>query len=280
MAVGVFRGWSPALTRSYSERRGRRWEAKRVVGRKEQKRTAASGGAALPNAFPFSLISSFLLLLLALRMAFIGAGLPIPSRPQRAPAAVRCGTAPPSTPTPSPPPPATFPRRVLLATVAALAASAATAVALPGPASADRTGKYSTKLTAARRYKPRISAAVASLSALGPILGSSGSSSSSDDAAWRDAVRTYVAGADSGLSAAKLFGSTYFAEGNRISATEKALAEEVREVEAAVARLGTAATSGSRSDAVAAWRAAARAFNAYLTAAKLDETPQIELGEE
>lgn len=218
-------------------------------------------------------------------MAFIGTALPVPSRPRHAAAALRCGT--PTHPTPTPPPlPVSVPRRVLLATAAAVASSAATAVALPGPAAADRTGKYSTKLTAARRYKPRITAAVAALAALGPILDGSAdgvgdsSSSGSGDASWRDATRTYVAGADSGLSAAKLFGSTYFAEGNRISATEKALAEEVNEVEAAVARLGAAVTSDSRSDAVAAWQTAARAFNAYLTAAKLDEVPQIELGGE
>lgn len=205
-------------------------------------------------------------------MAFIGAALPASSRPRHASTAPRCGT---------PPPPATVSRRVLLATAATLTASAAAALTAPAPASADRTGKYSTKLTAARRYKPRIAAAVAALAALGPVLnGTAGGSTGGGGGDWRDAARTYVAGADGGLSAAKLFGSAYFAEGNRISATEKALADEVAAVEAAVSRLGAAATAGSRPDAVAAWRAAARAFNTYLQVAKLDETPQIELEEE
>ena len=212
-------------------------------------------------------------------MAFVGASLPTVRVPRRAAAALVCAASPSPSRLPPPPQPSTnvSRRSALAAAAAAIAAAATTALAFPRPAAADRTGKYSTKLTAARRYKPRITAAVAALAAVGPVLAPT---SSANDGAWRDTVRTYVEGADGGLSAAKLFGSTYFSEGNRVSEREKELAEEVGAVEAAVGRLGAAAKSGSQSAAWAAWRAAAGGFNNYLTVAKLDEVPRIELGDE
>lgn len=79
------------------------------------------------------------------------------------------------------------------------------------PAHADRTGKYSTKLTAKRRYLPRIARGVRLINA------------NNTDA--------YINVSEDFVTALQLFGTTYFAEGNRIGPLEKELSEIAEFVE-------------------------------------------------
>lgn len=79
-------------------------------------------------------------------------------------------------------------------------------LAVPLPALADRTGRYSTKLTAKRRYAPRIISGATALFRDGPV-----------DLTIVDDLVTAMA----------LFGTTYFSEGNRISERERELMSDV-----------------------------------------------------
>lgn len=86
-------------------------------------------------------------------------------------------------------------------------------LALPLPAFADRTGRYSTKLTAKRRYAPRIISGATAL--------------------FRDAPVDLTV-VDDLLTAMALFGTTYFSEGNRISERERELSSAVERAQSAL----------------------------------------------
>lgn len=91
-------------------------------------------------------------------------------------------------------------------------------VLLPFPALADRTGKYSTKLTAKRRYVPRITRGAEA------VLSATAEDSVVDDM----------------LTAMSLFATTYFSEGNRISSREKSLQADVDRAREALRELASA----------------------------------------
>lgn len=135
-------------------------------------------------------------------------------------------------------------------------------------ARADRTGKFSTKLTAKRRYIPRISRGVSSLSALLSSL--PGSSN------WSPDALSFVENEASDLQTAmQLFATMYFSEGNRIGPTERVLGELVDELGEAVRGIATAAKKDDRDAAVRCAGRAADAANRYLETANVesDVTP-------
>lgn len=140
---------------------------------------------------------------------------------------------------------------------------AATAVLLRGaPARADRTGKYSTKLTAKRRYLPRIARGLDLLRAARP----------QHDAPWTAAVADFSADMPDLVPALKLFATTFFAEGNRIGQVEKGLATCVARLELAAKALAKAAEQNDFDAAERLYRDAASAANCYIDTAKLRET--------
>lgn len=106
----------------------------------------------------------------------------------------------------------------------------------PLPARADRTGKYSTKLTAKRRYLPRIKRGILSISNLSPGF---------------DVSNFDVAEQNDLLSALRLFASAYFSEGNRIGAREKFLLQSVAQLSDALASLREAGEREGRETAFA-----------------------------
>lgn len=144
-----------------------------------------------------------------------------------------------------------------------LLALALTPVAV-APALADRTGKFSTKLTAKRRYLPRISRGVAALGALVATLGSGGGS-------WSPDALSFVENDAADLQTAmQLFATMYFSEGNRIGATERVLGELVDELGDNVRGIAAAARKEDRGAAVRCADRAADAANRYLDTAKVE----------
>lgn len=154
--------------------------------------------------------------------------------------------------------PSTYSRRQALHYMASL--PLAWTITAPLPASADRTGKYSTKLTAKRRYLPRINRGLGLLRGISP----------SDDG-WKDNIGEFAAIRDDLVSALRLFGTSFFAEGNRIGPTERALKEFADELDKAAKQLIRAADTGDRKAAGPAYEALMRAANSYADAAKLQE---------
>lgn len=154
-----------------------------------------------------------------------------------------------------------------------LLALALTPALLPSTAFADRTGKYSTKLTAKRRYLPRISRGLSTLSTLLTIL--------SDDSTrdWAADASSFVENDAPDLrTAMQLFATTYFSEGNRIGATERALGECVDDIEDAVNALNRAAKSRNRDQAKDVAVRAIAAANKYVDIAKVeDAVPLVSL---
>lgn len=153
------------------------------------------------------------------------------------------------------------PRRGVLKFFGTLAVSPLVDYLRPEPARADRTGKYSTKLTAKRRYLPRIGKGLQALHDADPQNGQD----------WSSVVTAYDKRRSDFLSALKLFGTSYFAEGNRIGAIEKALKHCVDELSISSENLVRAANAGNLSAAKEAYLAAKKAAEQYITTAKLEE---------
>lgn len=143
---------------------------------------------------------------------------------------------------------------------------------LPHESLADRTGKYSTKLTAKRRYLPRIAKGMKALGALSTAL-----QDGRED--WQPDVSSFATeNAEDLKTALDLFGTTFFSEGNKIGEKERTLSECVREMFASIATLTEAANAGDKQKAAASWTSAALAANRYVEVAKLQETvPLISL---
>lgn len=154
-----------------------------------------------------------------------------------------------------------IPRREALKTFGLLAVSPIVIGAHTESARADRTGKYSTKLTAKRRYLPRIGKGLRALRDADPQTASDLTS----------AVAAYDNRRSDFLSALSLFGTSYFAEGNRIGATEKTLKDCVDQLSTASENLVRAANSGNVSAAKDSYSAAMAAVQRYVTTAKLEE---------
>ncbi|KAA8496784.1 hypothetical protein FVE85_0513 [Porphyridium purpureum] len=132
------------------------------------------------------------------------------------------------------------------------------------PARADRTGKFSTKLTAKRRYLPRIEKGSAALSEL--LVALSNESSSSQD--WHDEVNAFVKTTGEDMaSAMSLFCTTYYSEGNKLSKLEKDLTEAAKSMQAHFRNMDGAK---SRASALEELRAAAQDLNSYISMGKLD----------
>lgn len=136
---------------------------------------------------------------------------------------------------------------------------------VPPPALADRTGKYSTKLTAKRRYLPRIITGLELLRATNPAAFAASPSVS----VWPTAVAQFEERHENFVSALRLFSTSFFAEGNRIGATERALKECVDTLEVALKKVAVAAKDGDREAATLAYQTAATAANTYIVTAKL-----------
>lgn len=129
------------------------------------------------------------------------------------------------------------------------------------PTLADRTGKYSTKLTAKRRYLPRIERGINALGSL-----------NLDAKTWQDEIGKFADDVAPDLrTAMELFATTYFSEGNRIGGTERELAECVDEIFGAVARMKRLAQVGNLEDVRDAVRAASKGCNRYVQVAKLED---------
>lgn len=156
---------------------------------------------------------------------------------------------------------ANVPRRDALRFLGLLATSSLVNFIRPEPTRADRTGKYSTKLTAKRRYLPRIGKGLRALHDANP--------QNAKD--WSSVITAFDERRSDFLSALKLFGTSYFAEGNRIGATEKALKHYVDDLSAASENLVRAANVGDLLAAKDAYFAAKKAAEQYITTAKLEE---------
>jgi len=129
------------------------------------------------------------------------------------------------------------------------------------PALADRTGKFSTKLTAKRRYLPRIDKGRKALLELQSLL-------SNESGEWRNAATSFAEGpGDDMKSALVLFATTYFSEGNKIGEIERKLQEEV---DAMYKHLSALQKASERQQALSECSAALRRLDeGYLVIAKL-----------
>lgn len=128
---------------------------------------------------------------------------------------------------------------------------------IPLPSLADRTGKYSTKLTAKRRYLPRIARGISTLGTLNPNSST--------------AVSEYAKDVLPDLRAAmQLFATTYFSEGNRIGALERELGEIVESFVTVVEAMEKQNLEGG--NVKGKWTQAKVEANKYVTIAKLQET--------
>lgn len=158
-------------------------------------------------------------------------------------------------------------RRKALQAVAGATAAVMLGVVPPGvgPAHADRTGKYSTKLTAKRRYLPRIERDMAAFAALGAVI-------ASGSAGWEGAVAEFLRReADDAKSAMPLFSTTFFSEGNKIGPTERRLKQIEDDLFDAWEALGRAAGTGRLEQATSAYFAGVECANDYVVIAKLTE---------
>jgi hypothetical protein len=153
-------------------------------------------------------------------------------------------------------------RRALVLALAALALSRPTA-----PARADRTGKFSTKLTAKRRYLPRIVSGLEALRSLGAAV-----SQANMSADWTAAVAEFVAGPAKDMKPAMaLFTTSYFSEGNRIGQTERQLKQVQAELYQAIDALEKASKAANEAASVAAYALAVGAANDYIATANLKD---------
>lgn len=128
------------------------------------------------------------------------------------------------------------------------------------PVLADRTGKFSTQLTAKRRYLPRIK------KGLGLIRGAS-----PENETWLDGAQAFETARDDLTSALRLFGTSFFSEGNRISPVERALMGRADEIDTAAKDLVRAVKGKDRGAAGAAYDAILKAANSYVDESKLRE---------
>jgi len=135
------------------------------------------------------------------------------------------------------------------------------------PASADRTGKFSTKLTAKRRYLPRIELGSERLGKLKSVL-----DSGSDE--WKSEVNQFVNSDYSKdlSSALTLFATTYFSEGNKISALEKELQDNIMEMNQHLEKLKKAVDIKT---AQVECTAACKALNEYLITSKFSNESNL-----
>ncbi|CAN8069127.1 unnamed protein product, partial [Agarophyton chilense] len=118
-------------------------------------------------------------------------------------------------------------------------------------AHADRTGRYSTKLTAKRRYVARITRGMQHI-----LTADKDDDKSDDEPRAPDAALI-----DDTLVAMQLFGTTYFSEGNRIGERERELKRAVSDARAAldaILRARRRADDAAEGVAVRALRAAVR----------------------
>lgn len=151
------------------------------------------------------------------------------------------------------------------ATVAVLGANIG--VVRPPIVRADRTGKYSTKLTAKRRYIPRIVSGFESLRNLGTGITESGWTASDE---WIAQARLFLDGPAADMkSAMPLFASSYFSDGNKIGPVERKLKEIETEFFAAFNDIREAINSNNSSNTVSAYQRAVERGNEYIETAKL-----------
>lgn len=129
------------------------------------------------------------------------------------------------------------------------------------PAQADRTGKYSTKLTAKRRYVPRIEKGISALSLLNVSA-----------ANWQADVESFAKDEAQDLrTAMELFATMYFSEGNKIGVKERELAECVHELFKGLNQLKSAAERGDMEGAGSALSVTFRGVNRYVQIAQLED---------
>lgn len=130
------------------------------------------------------------------------------------------------------------------------------------PARADRTGKYSTKLTAKRRYLPRIARGLKELAKASP----------ENTEGWVDSLKPFINLQDDFITALSLFGTTYFAEGNRIGPTERKIAEIVNNVKKDIGKLIAAVKENDKNKAQEAYNAILVATQEYVDIAKIKDS--------
>jgi len=154
-------------------------------------------------------------------------------------------------------------RAILSIMVSALAAAS-----LKQPALADRTGKFSTKLTAKRRYLPRIEKGVSAFRDLRSKL-----TAAKENDGYKATVAQFMASTGADLKPALvLFGTSYFSEGNKIGPVEKEL---TMDVEMLYKHLSAMEKANSLTEAKAELGLAIKAMNSYLANAKLDDEIKV-----
>lgn len=134
-------------------------------------------------------------------------------------------------------------------------------LSLASPAQADRTGKYSTKLTAKRRYVPRIEKGISALSVLNVSA-----------ANWQADVESFAKDEAQDLrTAMELFATMYFSEGNKIGVKERELAECVDGLFKGLDQLRGAAKRGDVEGAAKALGVTFGGANRYVRNAQLGD---------
>lgn len=150
-------------------------------------------------------------------------------------------------------------RQVLLT----LALTAGASVLNSDSARADRTGKYSTKLTAKRRYLPRIGRGLRAIERASPA---------DNGSQWVQALQPVLDLEDDFVTALKLFGTTYFQEGNRIGPVERELSANVETIEAEFKQLKSSVQAGNKENAQKAYDAISKSTQQYVDTAKIAES--------
>lgn len=130
------------------------------------------------------------------------------------------------------------------------------------PAHADRTGKFSTKLTAKRRYLPRITSGLEELSVLTTL-------SEQDPLSAAAGVTEKIS--DDLPRAMDLFATTYFSEGNRISERERNLSNHASQVRLGLADVAKSAKRNDKQGIANAFQSVADAANKYKKESSLEE---------
>lgn len=137
----------------------------------------------------------------------------------------------------------------------------------PYPARADRTGKYSTKLTAKKRYIPRIVNGFEALRSLGTGITKDGWQVNDE---WKAQAQLFLDGPAGDMKyALPLFASSYFSDGNRVGPVEKQLKKIEDNLFTALQDLGNAVRSSNSSRIASSYRRAADIANEYIETAKL-----------
>jgi hypothetical protein len=149
-----------------------------------------------------------------------------------------------------------FAAAMLVATLAQLTA---------GPARADRTGKFSTKLTSKRRYLPRIESGFEALRGAGAALDAGATG-------WEGNVARVASGpiADDLMTALALYGTMQFSEGNRIGAVERRLKEIEDTLTSALAVLKISTGRGDLLASRTAYKKVQDIGNDYAKEAKIE----------